>query len=541
MRPGGSIAFPFSEKGRIFVGELGCNTMKRLLLAYGSLAWGLLTLTLVAGCTAKKTDETPQFAPPSLVVTVERGEDVLEAVISCEVSSTLGLMEFGFIWDGQEIIPPGGIVNKVFSVRVGGLEFGSSYTYSAFVGNGLTRIYSEKGVWTTESEVPPAPAIMKTVAFPGSEAGLVRATCRLQGMDLVVQKEKLRCGICYSRDNADPTLEDFSQAADEISPEGDFKMDIKGLTPGTTYYFRPYAAIDKEISYGTALAVKIPATGSIVVTEDCDPFLNRVVMRGRVAVDWAPSLSSYGIDWDGHLIPAAGLDQDGLFSVERGSLTPGNTYSYRAYAEFEGMFYYGEPVSFKTPDFEPPQEEYVDLGLSVYWAVKNLGASSYRTLGGLYAWGETTPKTNFTWENYRWCDGTSQVTKYNSSDQQVLLPEDDAASVALQGSWRMPTMRECQELLRHCQFVYCKTSSMVGFIVTSQVEGYQDKSIFLPIESEYGFAGAEYWSSSVVESTDASRAYIFRMNYLPGGLGNSIDLLSAYRCFGNYIRPVKAR
>ena len=44
----------------------------------------------------------------------------------------------------------------------------------------------------------------------------------------------------------------------------------------------------------------------------------------------------------------------------------------------------------------------VDLGLSVKWATCNLGASSPEQSGNFYAWGETTPKTKFTWDNYKW-------------------------------------------------------------------------------------------------------------------------------------------
>ena len=533
------VYFPLSEKGRIFVG-LGCNKMKCMHVPYRILAWGLLVVTLAAGCRGEAPEALPQGTPSIVSVTVGRGEDALEAVISCEVSSTLGLLEFGFVWDGKEIIPPGGIVDRVFSVRIGGLAFGQSYTYCAFIGNGRSRIYSEKGTWTTESEIPPVPSILKSVALPGSDAGLVRLSCRLPGLDGVVQRPLLRYGICYSFEKETPTLEDFSEAADEISPEGDYQLEIRGLTPSSTCYFRPYAAIGKEVSYGAALAVKIPSATAIVVTEGYDSFPTRVVMRGRVHVDWAPSLSAFGIEWNGHLVPAAGMDPEGLFSVERSGLTPGKTYSYRAYANLEGMFYYGNVVSFTTPDLEIPEAEYVDLGLGVLWAVKNLGAASAEALGDRYAWGETAPKTNFSWGNYYWCDGSSEVTKYNSFDQMRLLPEDDAATAALHTPYRMPTLAEWQELCAHCRFVYHKTSSMIGYIVTSQVEGYEDRSIFIPIEDYY--ESASYWTSDVAFlDVGFSKAYLYQLVHLPGALGDDVDSRTVNRCAGYYIRPVRER
>ena len=48
--------------------------------------------------------------------------------------------------------------------------------------------------------------------------------------------------------------------------------------------------------------------------------------------------------------------------------------------------------------------EYVDLGLSVKWATCNVGASSPSGYGNYYAWGETSPKNDYssstckTWE-----------------------------------------------------------------------------------------------------------------------------------------------
>lgn len=46
-------------------------------------------------------------------------------------------------------------------------------------------------------------------------------------------------------------------------------------------------------------------------------------------------------------------------------------------------------------------ERWVDLGLSVLWAAYNVGASSPEEYGGYYAWGETSTKSDYTWENYK--------------------------------------------------------------------------------------------------------------------------------------------
>ena len=43
--------------------------------------------------------------------------------------------------------------------------------------------------------------------------------------------------------------------------------------------------------------------------------------------------------------------------------------------------------------------EYVDLGLSVKWAMCNIGASSPSDYGDYFAWGETEPKDEYTNDN----------------------------------------------------------------------------------------------------------------------------------------------
>lgn len=44
--------------------------------------------------------------------------------------------------------------------------------------------------------------------------------------------------------------------------------------------------------------------------------------------------------------------------------------------------------------------EYVDLGLSVKWATCNVGANTPEEFGDYFAWGETAPKSEYTWSSY---------------------------------------------------------------------------------------------------------------------------------------------
>ena len=196
----------------------------------------------------------------------------------------------------------------------------------------------------------------------------------------------------------------------------------------------------------------------------------------------------------------------------------------------------------------------VDLGLpsGVKWASFNVGASVPEEYGYFYAWGETETKSNYYWDSYKWCNGSSKsLTKYNSFsgwgtvyNKTVLDSEDDVAHVNLGGGWRMPTDADWTELRDNCSWTWTDNYNRTGIkgrIVTSNIEGYKDRSIFLPAagwwDNAYYFDGSVdgvpcgyYWSSTRCDSSD--RAY---------GLGIEPDFvkrttLPRYKGFS--VRPV---
>lgn len=63
--------------------------------------------------------------------------------------------------------------------------------------------------------------------------------------------------------------------------------------------------------------------------------------------------------------------------------------------------------------------EYVDLGLTTgtLWATCNVGATSPEEYGDYFAWGETEPKSDYSWSTYKYGGSSNQLTKYcnNSS------------------------------------------------------------------------------------------------------------------------------
>ena len=194
----------------------------------------------------------------------------------------------------------------------------------------------------------------------------------------------------------------------------------------------------------------------------------------------------------------------------------------------------------------------VDLGLSVKWASFNLGATRPEEYGEYFAWGETMPKTDYSWSTYKWCNGDkNKLTKYCPSDKAdfwdgsgspdnktVLDLEDDAAHVILGGSWRLPTEADWRELWNNCT---CTMTSVWynGVTIYGQlVEASNGNSIFLPEAGEYdgtdlkhAGSGGSYWFSSISPSYPFG-AFLYTF---------SSDMSINHRYYGVSIRPVSPK
>lgn len=102
----------------------------------------------------------------------------------------------------------------------------------------------------------------------------------------------------------------------------------------------------------------------------------------------------------------------------------------------------------------------MDLGLSVRWADRNVGADSPEQYGDYFAWGEVKPKRHYGYYSVSKHFDDKKYYKYNylnlsgsvKDDLLELVPKDDAATVRQGKKWRMPTEKEVAELISKCSF-----------------------------------------------------------------------------------------
>ena len=167
----------------------------------------------------------------------------------------------------------------------------------------------------------------------------------------------------------------------------------------------------------------------------------------------------------------------------------------------------------------------VDLGLSVKWACCNVGADSPEDYGDYFAWGETSPKTNYTEDNSK--------TRGKSMGDIGGDSSYDAATANWGSGWRLPTESEFQELIDKCTWTWTTRNGVNGYEVKSKKNG---NSIFLPATGYYGgdltrLQGSDghYWSSTPNDAYSAYRLSFDSGRHRTGGY---------FRDRGFSVRPV---
>lgn len=230
------------------------------------------------------------------------------------------------------------------------------------------------------------------------------------------------------------------------------------------------------------------------------------------------NVTERGICWSTSGTPTVGGSHasngsgTGSFSCNMTGLTSNTTYYVRAYARLGDDYLYGNEVSFTTQDNEPTPGDWVDLGLpsGLLWATRNVGASSPEDYGDYFAWGETSPKSEYNWGTYQYCcnNNSYSLTKYctysfygcngYTDTLTILQPGDDAATTNYGG--RMPTKEEWQELRGYCASVWTTRNGVLGRLFT----GPNGNTLFLPAAGYRNGGGlcdagsyGDYWSSSL--------------------------------------------
>ena len=158
-----------------------------------------------------------------------------------------------------------------------------------------------------------------------------------------------------------------------------------------------------------------------------------------------------------------------------------------------------------SSEFLGENEAFVDLGLSVKWASRNMGADKVTDSGNYF-----------------------EGVERNSLKNWNTVPEDfggsnyDPVTNCLGVNYRMPTRSEWKELINKCKWNWGEIDGVEGYIITAS----NGNSIFLPYVRGY-------WSCTKGESQDFQCVYYLFFN------SYDIDLVYNVYTILRCIRPVQ--
>lgn len=169
----------------------------------------------------------------------------------------------------------------------------------------------------------------------------------------------------------------------------------------------------------------------------------------------------------------------------------------------------------------------VDLGLSVLWSSRNVGAVSGEQPGLYIGWGDITGRQTST-----------DPDDYPDSDppEDISGTEFDIAREMWAETWRLPTRAEIKELIQKCQWRWTVIKGIPG----AQIIGRNGNSIFLPAAGDrYGtdyedtYYYGRYWTSELrTDGEDNRRAFLLEFSQM------GPDIVSLVRHMGMSVRPV---
>lgn len=213
------------------------------------------------------------------------------------------------------------------------------------------------------------------------------------------------------------------------------------------------------------------------------------------------------------------------------------------------------------PDNNHPHK--IDMGNGLKWSCSNMGMyPSPKRSGYCYAWGETSSKSKFNDENYKYYKYVENddyddwiYTKYYNDDPDYgiidnktqLEPSDDAAHVSWGETWRMPTRNEFSALVSNCIWVWATLDGQNGYRAIAP----NGNTIFLPLSGiydtewidEYGDDVRQdvnevggYWTSTL-DTDGCDYAFCIMMGWW---IDKEISIVEETfsRCSGLSIRPV---
>ena len=287
-----------------------------------------------------------------------------------------------------------------------------------------------------------------------------------------------------------------------------FSGTISGLTVNQTIYYQAYVTLQGRLTYKGEVKTLV-TTNATATTGDVSGI-------DFATATMAGAISQYPADATAGIVISTSSDQEAVraglrlapseladsYSITQAGLLPDTHYYYAAFLDLGSGVVYGDVKDFTTAASDiDVDEEFVDLGLSVKWAKRNIGAKTPSDLGGLFAFGDLSG-----------CNPSIEPADYASAD--TYKSDFDLANKALGGKGTLPTADLFEELFSLCKTEWTELNGVAGY----QVTGPNGNSIFLPaagkrVAHEVSDQGAQgYYLTGSVNGGNSQYAVDYEFN-----------------------------
>lgn len=349
--------------------------------------------------------------------------------------------------------------------------------------------------------------------------------------------------VCSDPDKATAYGIEGTGVNKEISnkPSTSNTITLTSLNAGATYSFRAYVVVNNKKVYSSEGTITTPAKQlNLTAVSVSDIAFNAATLSMTITGD-ALGEVNYGVYYatseDDLTDAEKRKEAKGTAALTGSAVTIGltelaaeTTYYYQVYAQRSNETPKTETGNFTTvKEVDPNAPQAVNLGLSVQWADRNIGAKKPSEYGGYYGFGDA--------------DGTETRTNggyYATGKNFTSIGGDenyDIATKQLGEHWRLPTCKEIEELSK-CKIAWDTEDGVNGWRVTSN----NGNSIFIPCAGTWTKTQDEngneiynqrkerayIWSDSAYTSSDA---IYYRIETTPAS-----GILNRY--MGLSIRPV---
>ncbi len=249
----------------------------------------------------------------------------------------------------------------------------------------------------------------------------------------------------------------------------EFSASLAGLSVGQTIYYQAFVTLQGRLTYKGEVKSLVTTDATVTTGDATAVDFAQATMAGSAAK--YPESATAGI------VIAATADQEAVraglrldassldaFSVTKAGLLPSTTYYYAAFLDLGTSIIYGDVKSFTTAatTFDA-DNDFVDLGLSVKWAKRNIGAKSETDFGGQFAFGDLTGVN-------------PSIDPADFASANTYQTTSDVAYLATGGVGTLPSAELFEELFRLCTTEWTQQDGVNGYKVT----GPNGNSIFLP-------------------------------------------------------------